>query len=93
MKTITENQLSRDFIEALDDLSKAAQEPLLIDLHGKKFVVLKEEEYRKFETGYLHSSSKNKPQTNLADFFRNSPLYGENLDLERDKSPSRDVKL
>ncbi|MFM8454031.1 MAG: type II toxin-antitoxin system Phd/YefM family antitoxin [Gammaproteobacteria bacterium] len=29
----------------------------------------------------------------LVSFFRNSPLYGVDLDLERDKSGARDVQL
>jgi hypothetical protein len=29
----------------------------------------------------------------LVEFFRQSPLMGLNLDLERDKSPGRDVDL
>jgi len=31
----------------------------------------------------------NKPQSNLVDFFRNSPLVGVDLDLERDQTPPR----
>ena len=33
------------------------------------------------------------PKTDLVDFFRNSPLSGVPLDLERDKDPSRKVEL
>jgi len=60
MKTILKEQLTQEFIHALDELSRAAQESLLIDLHGKKFVVVKEKEYQGWlETAYLLSSSKN----------------------------------
>ena len=30
---------------------------------------------------------------NLADFFHNSPLRGSGIDLERDKTPPRDIEL
>jgi hypothetical protein len=33
------------------------------------------------------------PHTDLVDFFRNSPLYGVELDLERDKETSRKIEL
>ena len=57
MKTISKKQLSREFLNALDE---SGEEPLLIDLPGQKFVVLKEEDYRGWnETSYLLSSSKN----------------------------------
>jgi len=36
MKTILKEQLTQEFIHALDELNRAAQESLLIDLHGKK---------------------------------------------------------
>ena len=57
MKTISKKQLSREFLNALDE---SGEEPLLIDLPGQKFVVLKEEDYRGWcETAHLLSSSKN----------------------------------
>ncbi len=57
MKTIFENQLNQEVIEALD---KTGQEPLFIELYGKKFVVLRAETYQGLcETAYLLSSSKN----------------------------------
>ena len=34
-----------------------------------------------------------KPETNIVDFFRQSPLYRIALDLERNKEPSRKVTL
>lgn len=33
------------------------------------------------------------PQTRLTEFFRNSPLYGVSLDLERNKDTAREVEL
>jgi len=34
-----------------------------------------------------------KPKKNLVEFFRESPLFGLELDLERDKDPGRDIEL
>jgi len=57
MGTIFENQLNQEIIEALNE---KGQEPLFIELYGKKFVVLRAEEYQGWrETEYLLSSSKN----------------------------------
>jgi PHD/YefM family antitoxin component YafN of YafNO toxin-antitoxin module len=57
MKTILANQLNSEFINALNEIR---QDPLFIELSGKKFVVLKAEEYQEWrETAYLLSSSKN----------------------------------
>jgi PHD/YefM family antitoxin component YafN of YafNO toxin-antitoxin module len=58
MIAISQQQLGGEFVNALDGLTM--QETLLIDLNGKKFVVLKEEDYQGWlETVYLLSSSKN----------------------------------
>jgi prevent-host-death family protein len=46
-------------------------------------VILSREEYQSLVAS----------QTSLVDFFRKSPLRGNKLDLERDKSPVRDVPL
>ena len=60
MKTISEKHLSNEFLDALDELYKTSEESLLINLHGQKFVVLKEEDYRGWrKTAHLLSSSKN----------------------------------
>lgn len=56
MKTLVEKQLSSDFINVLKEL----KEPLLLEVYGRKFVVLREEDYRGWnETAYLLSSAKN----------------------------------
>ena len=34
-----------------------------------------------------------RPRSSLAEFLRTSPLAGVELDIERDRSPSRDVDL
>lgn len=92
MKTIIEEQLTPEFIKAIDELNQTAHEPLFIELHGKKFAVVKEEENQdRRETDYQPSSQNS--IRNLKEFFRNSPLYGAELDLERDKSPSRETEL
>ena len=58
--------------------------PQFVTKHGKEsVVVLAIEDYQKL----------NKPKSDLFSFFQNSPLSGINLDLERDKSPSRDIEL
>jgi PHD/YefM family antitoxin component YafN of YafNO toxin-antitoxin module len=60
MKTLIEQQLSRDFIDALDELNETPEYSLLIHIHGQEFVVLKAEDYQSWqETAYLLSSSKN----------------------------------
>lgn len=60
MKTLSRKQLGTELVEALDELEKTKDESLLIDVHGNKFVVLKEEDYQGWrETAYLLSSSKN----------------------------------
>ncbi len=60
MKILSEKQLGNDLVDALDDLNKIDDEQLVIDLHGQKFIVLKEEIYRGWlETDYLLSSTKN----------------------------------
>lgn len=46
-------------------------------------VVLSVSEYKKLTA----------PKTDLVEFFRKSPLYGAELDLERDKSPAREFEL
>ncbi len=58
--------------------------PQFVTKHGKESVViLSIEEYQKLS----------KPKSDLLSFFKNSPLSGINLDLARDKSPSRDIEL
>lgn len=46
-------------------------------------VVLSVHEYKKLVT----------PKTNLVDFFHQSPLYGIELDLERDKTCAREFEF
>lgn len=66
-------------------VKKAAQEgPQHITLHGEPAaVLLSEADYRRL----------NKRPRRFVDFIRNSPLKGMDLDLERDRSPPRDVRL
>lgn len=61
-----------------------AQGPQVITRRGEEVVViLSREEYKRLQ----------KTETGLVDFFRSSPLVGVELDLERDKTPPRDVQL
>lgn len=61
-----------------------AKSPQVITRHGEEVVViLSKEEYDRLK----------KSQTGLVEFFRQSPLVGVDLDLERDQSYPRDVEL
>jgi len=58
--------------------------PQVVTKHGKaSVVIIAIEDYQKL----------NKPKSDLVSFFKRSPLSGINLDLTRDKSSSRDIKL
>lgn len=76
--------------EAKNKLSEVVEEaiqhgPQVISRRGAEVaVVLSYEEYRTLK----------KSQTNLAQFFLESPLRGSNLDLARDRRPAgRDIDL
>ena len=64
---------------------KASEEgPQTVTKHGKdSVVVLSAEDYRKLE----------KPKTSLFEFFQKSPLSKGEINIERDKSLSRNVEL
>jgi len=64
---------------------KSSEEgPQTVTKHGKdSVVVLSVEDYRKLE----------RPKTSLVEFFQKSPLSKVEIDLKRDKSPSRHVEL
>jgi prevent-host-death family protein len=66
-------------------VKKAASEgPQHITVHGEpSAVVLSETDYRRLQA----------PQQRFVDFIRDSPLYGVELDLERDRSPVRTEPL
>ena len=58
--------------------------PQTVTRHGEEIVViLSKSEYSRLL----------KSQTSLLDFFRQSPLVGIELDLERDQSLPRDINL
>jgi len=58
--------------------------PQVVTKHGKEAVVIIAiEDYQKL----------NKPTSDLISFLKKSPLSDINLDLTRDKSPSRDIEL
>ena len=62
----------------------AAEEPQQISVHGKPVaVVVSQERYEDLTT--------EKPS--FVRFVRDSPLYGENLAIDRDKSPIRRIDL
>lgn len=61
--------------------------PQRVTKQGKEtVVVLSSEDYDRL-------THKKRQPSNLLEFFQQSPLYGIELDLERDKSPSRDIDL
>ena len=58
--------------------------PQFVTKHGKEsFVVISVEEYQKIV----------KPKSNLFNFIQSSPLSDISLNIERDKSVSRDIEL
>jgi prevent-host-death family protein len=58
--------------------------PQVVTRHGKKTVVIiSVEEYQ----------SLVRPQINIVDFFKKSPLRGEELDLTRKKDKAREVVI
>ena len=66
-------------------VNKAITEgPQTVTRHGEEIVVvLSKAEYNRLK----------KSQVSLVDFFRQSPLAGIELDLERDQSLPRDINL
>jgi len=81
----TERWALQDAKARFSELVKNARiKPQYISVRGQPaVVVITEEEYRALVT----------PSISLVDFFRQSPLVGINLDLSRDKSKNRDIKL
>jgi antitoxin Phd len=61
--------------------------PQRITRQGKDGVVMIAEEHYEQLVGRSHQP------TSLVKFFRESPLVGADLDLERDRTPTRDVDL
>jgi prevent-host-death family protein len=61
--------------------------PQRITRQGKDAVMMiSEEEYKRL-------TGKSRQPESLVEFLRNSPLVGVELDLERDRSPARDIDL
>ena len=58
--------------------------PQTITLRGKPAVVV---------VSFEEFQNLTRPCTSLREFFRQSPLYGTDLDLERSKDVSREVQL
>jgi antitoxin Phd len=61
--------------------------PQLITRQGKECVVMISDEHYERLVGKAHQPK------NLLQFFRESPLVGVELDLERDKDGGRDIEL
>lgn len=61
--------------------------PQLITRQGKDGVVMLPVEQ------FDELVNRSRPRKNIVDFFRESPLFGVDLDLERDKDPGRDIEL
>lgn len=64
-----------------------AEGPQRITRQGKEGVVMISDEQ------YARLVAKSKQPKSIVQFFRESPLVGVDLDLERDKDAGRDVKL
>lgn len=76
----------------LSELVKRAEVegPQSITVHGKPTaVVLSQAEFERLTAHATHKLEK----MSFVDFLLNSPLAGADLDIERDKSPARDVDL
>jgi antitoxin Phd len=61
--------------------------PQRITRQGKEGVVMISDEQ------YDRLMVKSRQPKSIIQFFRESPLVGVNLDLERDRDPGRDIKL
>ncbi|MGA2856363.1 MAG: type II toxin-antitoxin system Phd/YefM family antitoxin [Candidatus Sulfotelmatobacter sp.] len=61
--------------------------PQRITKQGKEGVVMVAEEQ------YDRLVGKSRQPKNLVQFFRQSPLVGIDLDLDRDRAPARDIEL
>jgi prevent-host-death family protein len=58
--------------------------PQIVTKRGiETVVIMSVEEYKRL----------NRPQSDLAEFFRNSPLRGADLDLDRNKDLGREIYL
>lgn len=92
MQILEQNQSTWQLQEAKNKLSAVveqanAQGPQVITKRGIKTAVVIS--YEQFEAWKEETA----PKTSLVEFFRNSPLVGLNLDLERDSSPVREITL
>ena len=75
-------QAKSQFSQLVDEAIN--NEPQIVTRHGNKAVVV---------MSYQEYCALLKPETDLIDFMRSSPLVGLDLDLERDKQYPRDVDL
>ena len=70
------------FSELMRDAATSG--PQIITIHGRRTaVVLSAQDYDRLKH----------PKVSLTEFLRTSPLAGVQLDIERDRSPPRDVDL
>lgn len=88
---MTQWQLQSAKTHLSEVLQKAASSgPQEITVHGKpKAVVLSIDDYKRL---IAPKGKKAKPQS-FYEFLRASPLYGLDLDIERDKSGPREIDL
>jgi antitoxin Phd len=83
MENVWQLQEAKNKFSSLVD--KAQHEgPQIVTKHGKEsVVVLSVRDYQQMR----------KPKTSLVKFFKNSPLVGISIKIQRDKSFSRDIDL
>ena len=77
-------QLQKAKAHFSDVVQQCQFEPQFISLRGEETAVLVNvEEYKKLA----------KPKESFVSFMRNSPLYGLDIEFERDKSLDREIDL
>jgi len=75
-------QAKSQFSQLVDEAIK--NEPQIVTRHGAKAVVV---------ISYEDYCALLKPETDLVEFMRSSPLAGVELDLQRNKQFPRDIDL
>ena len=83
MKNHWHMQEAKKYFNEVIDMAVHDGPQVIIQRGVETAMIISIQEYRNFAAS----------QTGLAEFFRNSPLYGVPLDLERNKDTAREVEL